>query len=101
MYYVVIIITLISFLLIAVTPFSSNTSAWDLVVLGSDFRLGYSHTAAAPRSPYMVSINISFAYRLRIITTYIVSLVIKLKGRESKLVQCFNFYVFYNFHSQA
>ncbi|KAF6035269.1 hypothetical protein EB796_006421 [Bugula neritina] len=40
MYYVVIIIPLISFLLIAVTPFSSNTSAWDLVVLGSDFRLG-------------------------------------------------------------
>jgi len=35
MYYAVIIITLISFLLIAVTPFSSNTSAWDLVVLGS------------------------------------------------------------------
>ncbi|KAF6039182.1 hypothetical protein EB796_002522 [Bugula neritina] len=39
-YYIVIIITLISFLLIAVTPFSSNRSAWDLVVLGSDFRLG-------------------------------------------------------------
>ncbi|KAF6027782.1 hypothetical protein EB796_013910 [Bugula neritina] len=33
-------ICIMFFLLIAVTPFSSNTSAWDLVVLGSDFRLG-------------------------------------------------------------